>query len=158
MSKLSFTAMTLVGALPAGFTLYLLVQHFVDHGVPSANVVGIAIWVCLAALFLVVITPFIVLIRYKGPEKVAAPAPAKGAKVAEAAPTAKKKGKDAGFDDAIPDDFDEEELKASQSEEEAYDEEEGGGDFDYDENELEDFEEEEEEAPKSKAKGKAKKK
>lgn len=154
MSKLSFTAMTLVGALPAGFTLYLLVQHFVNHGVPSANVVGIAIWVCLAALFLVVITPFIVLIRYKGPEKVAAPAPAKGAKAD--APAAKKKGKDAGFDDAIPDDFDEEELKASQAEE-AYDEEEGGGDFDYDEDELEDFEEEEE-APKPKAKGKAKKK
>lgn len=155
MSKLGFTAMTLVGAVPAGFTLYLLVQHFVDHGVPSADIVGIAVWVSLAALFLVVITPFIVLIRYKGPEKVAAPTPAKGAK-ADAAPAAKKKGKGESFDDAIPEDFDEEELKASQPEEEAYDEEEGGGDFDYDED-LEDFEEEEEE-PKPKAKGKAKKK
>jgi hypothetical protein len=152
MSKLAFVSMTLVGAVPSGFTLYLLVQHFVDHGVPQANALGIAVWVTLAALFLVVISPFIVLIRYKAPARVTAPAAslAKG----EAGSNKKKAGADDEFGDAIPEDFDEEELAASQPEEESY--EDDGGDFDYAEDDIGDFEEEEEEAPKPKAKAKKK--
>lgn len=151
MSKLAFVSMTLVGAAPAGFTLYLLVQHFVDHGVPQANALGIAVWVTLAALFLVVISPFIVLIRYKAPARVAAPA----ASSAKGETAASKKKADAAdeFGDAIPEDFDEEELAESQPEEETYDDD--GGDFDYAEDDLGDFEEEEE-APKPKAKAKKK--
>lgn len=152
MSKLAFVSMTLVGAVPSGFTLYLLVQHFVDHGVPQATALGIAVWVTLAALFLVVISPFIVLIRYKAPARVAAPA-ASSAK-SEAASSKKKAAADDEFGDAIPDDFDEEELAASQPEEESY--EDDGGDFDYAEDDMDDFEEEEEEAPKPKAKAKKK--
>jgi hypothetical protein len=146
VSKLAFFFMTLVGAIPAGGALYALIQNLLDRA-DSLGTVLLAITItatlCTA---LVVLTPFIVLVFYKDTRAPIAPQP-KG-KDAAAAPD-KAAAKDAdGFGDAIPDDFDENELAASGGEEdyesfdedaEAYDEDEFG---DYDE-EYEEFDEDE---------------
>ena len=155
MSKLAFTAMTLVGAAPAGFTLFLFVPRFMDRGVPEMNLLGIMVCVTMAMLFLVVVTPLIVLVRYTAPASPDA-ASAKGDGKPEDSKKAAAKGKaDEGFGDAIPD-VDMDELNASNAtDDDDFETEETGDDFNY-EDDMEDFEEEEEEKPK--AKGKAKKK
>jgi hypothetical protein len=147
VSKLAFFFMTLVGAIPAGGALYALIRNLLDRADTIGTVllaVTITATVCTA---LVVLTPFIVLVFYKDTRLPMAPQPEGEAADAAAAP--EKGNQDDGFGDAIPDDFDEEELVASSDEEEyesldddaeAYDDEDFG---DYDE-EYEEFDEDEE--------------
>lgn len=153
MSKLAYFSITLVGAVPAGGSGYLLVQHFLDHGFSGSPViVGIA-GTALASMFLIVLTPLMVLFWYKSPNA-GAPKPAATAAAEEKAekedskkdakPAKGKKGKDDGFDDAIPDDFNEDEL--NESADDAFDA--GDEDFEYEDDEFE----EEEEQPKKKKK------
>jgi hypothetical protein len=148
VSKLAFFFMTLVGAVPAGGALYALIRNLLDRADTVGTIllaVTITATVCTS---LVVLTPFIVLVFYKDTRLPMAPEPEGTA--AGAATAAPKKGEEEdGFGDAIPDDFDEEELAASDGEEDyesfdddvdAFDDEDLG---DYDE-EYEEFDEDEE--------------
>ena len=148
MSKLAFFFMTLVGAIPAGGALYALIRNLLDRADSIGTVllaITITATVCTA---LVVLTPFIVLVFYKDTRLPMAPDPTGNAAASAAAPA--KADKDEGFGDAIPDDFDEEELATSagghedyesfDDDAEAYDEDEFG---DYDE-EYEEFDEDDE--------------
>ncbi len=149
MSKLAFFSMTLVGAVPAGGTGYLLVKHFLDHGFSGPPIVVGAAGTALAALFFVLLTPLIVLVRYKSPNAGAPKSEAAAVAEQETAeketkPAKGKKGKDDDFGDAIPDDFEEDEL--NESADDAFDA--GDEDFEYEEDEFE----EEEEQPKKKKK------
>ncbi len=152
MSKLAYFFITLVGAVPAGGTFYLIVQHFFDRGFSGPPVLVGVVATTAVALFATILTPLMVLFWYKSPNADAAkPAAAAVADKEEvndkkpAAPAKGKKGKDTGFDDAIPDDFDEDELNESAGDD---DFEAGDEDFEYDDDEFE----EEEEQPKKKKK------
>ncbi len=167
MSKLAYFFITLIGAIPGGFLCYLIVMYFKDQGFGGSTIMQVACWTTLAAAFAIVLTPLMVVFWYKPAQVTAAapkpaadseddePAPdkkpAKAAKAAKAAKGKKRDHEDDGFEDAIPDDFDEEELEASRATDdfEEVDEE----NFDYGDDELEDFEDEEEEPqPKKKKK------
>lgn len=141
MSKLAFFFMTLVGAVPAGGALYALIRTLLDRADSIGTVllaITITATVCTA---LVVLTPFIVLVFYKDTRMPMAPQPEGGAAGAAAAP--QQDAEEEGFGDAIPDDFDEEELAASTDDDEY-------GDFDddadaYGDDDLGDYDEEYEE-------------
>lgn len=140
MSKLAFFFMTLVGAIPAGGALYALIMNILDRANSIGTVllaITITATVCTA---LVVLTPFIVLVFYKDTRLPMAPQPEGAA--AGAAPA--KADEEEGFGDAIPDDFDEDELAASAGDDDEY------GDFDddveaFDDEEFGDYDEEYEE-------------
>ena len=142
MSKLAFFAMTLVGAIPAGGALYALIRNILDRANDIGTVLLIVTIVASVCTALVVLTPFIVLVFYKDTRLPMAPAP-EGA--AAAAP--KKADEEDGFGDAIPDDFDEEELAASAGDDDEFDDDVDAFDDDdygdYDE-EYEEFDEDEE--------------
>lgn len=152
MSKLAYVSITLVGAVPAGGTFYLIVQHFLDRGFAGPPVLVGVVATTAVALFATILTPLMVLFWYKSPQADAPKAAAASAAVADqddekkpAAPAKGKKGKDDNFDDAIPDDFDEDEVSESAGDD---DFEAGDEDFEYDDDEFE----EEEEQPKKKKK------
>ena len=134
--------MTLVGAIPAGGALYALIINILDRANDIGTVllaVTITATVCTS---LVVLTPFIVLVFYKDTRLPMAPQPACAAAGAATAPA--KADEDDGFGDAIPDDFDEEELAASGGDDDEY------GDFDddvesFDDEDFGDYDEEYEE-------------
>ena len=133
--------MTLVGAVPASGALYALIRTLLDRADSIGTVllaITITATVCTA---LVVLTPFIVLVFYRDTHIPIAPQPEGAA--ADAATVPQKDAKEEGFGDAIPDDFDEEELIASADDDEY-------GDFDddadaYSDDELGDYDEEYEE-------------
>lgn len=140
MGKLAYFFTTFVGAVPAGFGLYLLIKNFLDRADSLGTmlmVITITATVCMA---LVVLTPFMVLVFYKDTRpKLAAAGVAAGAASGAAAAA----DEPAGFDDAIPDDFDEEELAASAGDD--YGDYEGADytdddEADYDEDDYDDFE------------------
>lgn|GEM_PF-1214886 len=158
MGKLAYFFTTLIGAVPAGFGLYVFIQNFLERGDNLGTLllsISIVVAVCLT---LVALTPFMVLIWYKDSRPALAVA-GTPAGVAEApSKKKKKKGEDEDFGDAIPEDFDENELK-DEAEVEDADYEAVDSDYGaYDESELDDFdlneEEEEEPAPKKKSKKK----
>lgn len=138
MSKTNYFLITLVGALPAGGCLYLLIMNLLDRADELTTVLLAVTITAAICMVLVVISPFIVLFGYKDMRPRLAAAGA-GAAAAVAAP--KKKGKAAtddedGFGDVIPDDYDEEELAASASDDDEY------GDYDaeaYDDGDFDDF-------------------
>ena len=146
MSKLAFFFLTLVGAVPAGGTLYLLINNLLDRADKLGGVllgVSITAAVCMV---LVTLTPFIVLVFYKDTRMLggavgggaggagggaggaggAVAAAGAGAAVAAAAQD----------DDGFGDVFDEEELTASAGAD-AFDDE--YDDAEYDDSEYEDF-------------------
>ena len=135
MSKTSYFLITLVGALPAGGCLYLLIMNLLDRADELTTVLLAVTITAAICMVLVVISPFIVLFGYKDTRPTLAAVGA-GAAAAGAAVAAPKKGKaadDDGFGDVIPDDYDEDELAASAGDDEfddydseAYDD----GDFD----------------------------
>jgi len=144
VGKLAYFFTTFVGAVPAGFGLYLLIMNFLNRADSLGTmlmVITVTATICMA---LVVLTPFMVLVFYKDtrPKLAAAGAGAAGAAAGAAAAAASEP---AGFDDAIPDGFDEKELAAS-----AGDDDEEYGDYegedytddegDYDEDDYDDFE------------------
>ena len=143
MSKLAFFFLTLVGAVPAGGTLYLLINNLLDRADKLGGVllgISIAAAVCMV---LIVLTPFIVLVFYKdtrvaGVAMAGAATAAAGAAAAGAAAAGAADDDDGGFDDAIPDDYDEEELAASASVDE-YDDDSASYDESYDDGEFDDF-------------------
>lgn len=142
MGKLAYFFTTFVGAVPAGFGLYLLIMNFLNRADSLGTmlmVITVTATICMA---LVVLTPFMVLVFYKDtrPKLAAAGAGAAGAAAGAAAAVASEP---AGFDDAIPDGFDEKELAASAGDDEYGDYE--GEDYtddegDYDEDDYDDFE------------------
>lgn len=146
MSKLAFFFMSLVGAVPAGVAFYALLMSFLDRSDSLGTVllaVTITGMVCTA---LVALTPFIILVAYKDTRAPVAPLP-EGEAAATTPAQAETEEAD-GFGDAIPDDFDEDELAASSDDEdyESFDDDVesfGEDDFiDYDE-EYEEFDEDE---------------
>lgn len=140
MSKLAFFFMTLVGAIPAGGALYALIMNILDRANSIGTVllaVTITATVCTA---LVVLTPFIVLVFYKDTRMPMAPLPVGAAAGAAAAAAPKKADKQEGFGDAIPDDFDENELAAVSADDEFDDDVES-----YDDDDFGDYDEEYEE-------------
>lgn len=158
MGKLAYFFTTLIGAVPAGFGLYVFIQNFLDRGDNLGTLllsISIVVAVCLT---LVALTPFMVLIWYKDTRPALAVAGAPAGVAEESSQKKKKKGADEEFGDAIPDDFDENELKEEAEVEDA-DYEAVDSDYGaYDESELDDFdlneEVEEEPAPKKKSKKK----
>ncbi len=138
MGKTAYFLTTFIGAIPAGFCLYWLVMTFVDHGeVLSHMMLGITITASFFT-FLIVLTPLMVLIFYKDtlPKMVKAPKTA-------AATTDDDDEEGEGFGDAIPEDFDEEELKASAADDD-YDDldaefDDGDFDDDFDDEDFGDF-------------------
>ena len=149
MSKLAFFFMTLVGAVPAGGALYALIQTLLNRADSIGTVLlGVTITATVCAA-LVVLTPFIDLVFYKDTRLPMAPQPEGAAAGAATAP--QKDAGEEGFGDAIPDDFDEEELAGSAEDDDEYgefdDDAEAYGDDDdlgdYDE-EYEEFDEDEE--------------
>lgn len=158
MGKLAYFFTTLIGAVPAGFGLYVFIQNFLDRGDNLGTLllsISIVVAVCLT---LVALTPFMVLIWYKDARPALAAAGAPVGVAEESGQKKKKKGADEDFGDAIPEDFDENELKEEAEVEDA-DYEAVDSDYGaYDESELDDFdlneEEEEEPAPKKKSKKK----
>jgi len=136
MSKTNYFLITLVGALPAGGCLYLLIMNLLDRADELTTVLLAVTITAAICMVLVVISPFIVLFGYKDTRPKLAAAGA-GAATGGAAVAAPDKGKaaadDEGFGDVIPDDYDEDELTASAGDDdfddydsEAYDD----GDFD----------------------------
>jgi hypothetical protein len=150
MSKTNYFLITLVGALPAGGCLYLLIMNLLDRADELTTVLLAVTITAAICMVLVVISPFIVLFGYRDtrPKLAAAGAGAAAAGAATAgaaAATAKKDNKAAadndGFGDVIPDDYDEEELAASADDDEF-------DDFDseaYDDGDFDDFDMEDEE-------------
>ena len=133
MGKLGYFFTTFVGAIPAGFGLYLLIAEVFLEQTEKLNsaddgtmllVISITITVCMA---LIVLTPFMVLVFYKDTRPKLAAAGA-GAVAGTAAAGGRDDEAD-GFGDAIPDDFDEEELATSVGDD-FDDEYEDGGGFD----------------------------
>lgn len=126
MGKLGYFFTTFVGAIPAGFGLYLLIAEvFLERTEKLTTmllVISITITVCMA---LVVLTPFMVLVFYKDTRPKLAAAGA-GAVAGTAAAGGRDDEAD-GFGDAIPDDFDEEELETSVGDDFDDEYEEGGG-------------------------------
>lgn len=116
MGKLGYFFTTLVGAVPAGFGLYLMIAEVflkrTEELTTMLLVITITATVCMA---LVALTPFMVLVFYKDTRPKLAAAGA-GAAAAGAAAAASRGDEAEGFGDAIPDDFDEEELAASAGE------------------------------------------
>ena len=163
MSKLAYFFITLIGAVPGGFLCYLIVMYFKEQGFGGPTIVQVAFWAALAAAFAIVLTPLMVVFWYKAPQAEAAPAtpadsgdePVADKKLAKAAKGKKKPDQEAdGFEDAIPDDFDEDELEESRASDDIDDAEAFDDAEDFDD-EIEDFEdEEEEEAPPKKKKKK----
>jgi hypothetical protein len=142
VSKLAFFFMTLVGAVPAGGALYALIRNLLDRA-DSLGTVLLAITItATVCVSMVVLTPFIVLVFYKDERDPAAIQAQKEG--AAAAPTDADKAEETdGFGDAIPDDFDEDELAATSDDEEY-------GEFDddaeaFDDDDLGDYDEEYEE-------------
>ena len=130
MGKLGYAFTTLIGAIPAGLGLALLIMEvFLKRTEVLSNMllsVCIVIAVCMA---LVALTPFMVLVFYKDSRPKLAAAGAAAA-AGGAAAVADRPAAAEDFGDAIPDDFDENELRDSAS----------GGDDDYDD--YDDFEDE----------------
>ena len=126
MGKLGYFFTTFVGAIPAGFGLYLLIAEvFLERTEKLTTmllVISITITVCMA---LVVLTPFMVLVFYKDTRPKLAAAGA-GAVAGTAAAGGRDDEAD-GFGDAIPDDFDEKELATSVGDDFDDEYEEGGG-------------------------------
>ena len=133
MSKTNYFLITLVGALPAGGCLYLLIMNLLDRA-DSLSTLLLAVTITAAiCMVLVIVSPFIVLFGYKDTRPRIAAAAAGGAAAATAAPEADEEEAE-GFGDVIPDDYDEGELAASADDE--YD------DFDsesYDDGDFDDF-------------------
>lgn len=148
MSKLAYVLMTLVGAVPAGGTNYLLVKHFLDHGFSGSPIIVAICATAWTATFFTALTPLMVLFWYKAPQSDVVKSTATVASAADDSkpekPTKAKKATGEGFDDAIPDDFDEDEL--NESADDAFDA--GEEDFEFEDDEFE----EEEETPKKKKK------
>ncbi|MFP6763243.1 MAG: hypothetical protein VB858_06485 [Planctomycetaceae bacterium] len=133
MGKLGYAFTTLIGAIPAGIGLAVLIMDvFLKRTEVLSNMmltVCIVIAVCMA---LVALTPFMVLVFYRDTRpKLAAAGAAAAAGVAVAAGSSS----DEGFGDAIPEDFNEDEVRDS-AEDEEYDDFEDGdfeeGDYDDD--------------------------
>jgi len=126
VGKIGYFFTTFVGAIPAGFGLYLLIAEvFLERTEKLTTmllVISITITVCMA---LVVLTPFMVLVFYKDTRPKLAAAGA-GAVAGTAAAGGRDDEAD-GFGDAIPDDFDEEELATSVGDDFDDEYEEGGG-------------------------------
>lgn len=117
MSKLAFFFMSLVGAVPAGGALYALIRNLLDRA-DSIGTVLLAITItATVCTTLVVLTPFIVLVFYKDTRPPVVP---QTEGEAAAQDEAAKEEEAEGFGDAIPDDFDEEELAASSGTDEDY--------------------------------------
>ncbi|MHC4877826.1 MAG: hypothetical protein ACYTGL_15300 [Planctomycetota bacterium] len=132
MSKTNYFLITLVGALPAGGCLYVLIMNLLDRA-DSLSTVLLAVTITAAiCMVLVVVTPFMVLVGYKDPRPKLAGAAAGGAGAAAVGEAEEAQAGADGFGDVIPDDYDEDELAASTTEDydefgtEAYDD----GDFD----------------------------
>lgn len=142
MSKLAFFFMAFAGAIPAGGALYALIMNLLDRA-DSLGTVLLAVTVtatlCTA---MVVLTPFIVLVFYKDTRPAFVPPPPQE----ESDDDSLEPGEEEGFGDAIPEDFDENELAAADDEEEYgdFDDDEYGefDDSEYDDGEFDDFEEE----------------
>ena len=150
MSKLAFFFMSLVGAVPAGGALFVLIRNLLDRADTLGTVllaITITATVCTS---LVVLTPFIVLVFYKDTRPALSAQADEGSEEQAAATDTNQATEADGFGDVIPDDFDENELAASADDEEdyesfdddaeSYDDEDFG---DYDE-EYEEFDEDEE--------------
>jgi hypothetical protein len=141
MSKTNYFLITLVGALPAGGCLYLLIMNLLDR---ADELTTVLLAVTITAAICIVLFGY----RDTRPKLAAAGAGAAAAGAATAgaaAATAKKDNKAAadndGFGDVIPDDYDEEELAASADDDEF-------DDFDseaYDDGDFDDFDMEDEE-------------
>lgn len=116
MSKLSYFFVTFIGAVPAGGCLFLLIQNFLNRADVLAKsntfLLGVAIMASVCAT-LVVLTPFIVLVFYKDNRQILATAGAGAAAPGADSGKGEKKSADGGFDDVIPDDYDEDELAAT---------------------------------------------
>lgn len=135
MSKIAYFFVSFLGAIPAGGTLYLMIQNFLDRADRLGTTllaVTILISVCMVA---VALTPFMILVFYKDPRP---KAPARkgdddDGDEPEAAVVADDDGDDEGFGDVIPDNYDPDELAASVD-----DEAEGFDDDEYDDDGFED--------------------
>jgi len=138
VNKLAYFFLTLVGAIPAGGALYALVMNLFDR---ADKLGGLLLGVTITAavcMLLVTLTPLIVLFGYKDTRPKPEPGAATAAEPATAAAGAAAAAP--GFDDAIPEDFDENELAATA------DSEYGDGEYEeaeYDEGEFDDFDLEE---------------
>ena len=145
MSKLAFFFMTLVGAIPAGGALYALIMNILDRANSIGTVLLAVTIIATVCTALIVLTPFIVLVFYKDTRMPMAPLPV-GAAADAVTAAPKKADNEEGFGDAIPDDFDENELATVSADDEfdddveSYDDDDFG---DYDE-EYEEFDEDEE--------------
>ncbi len=146
MSKLAYFFVTLVGAVPAGGALYLMIMNLLDRADRLGGVllgVTITISVCMV---LVALTPFMVLVFYKDTR----PKPASRDADDDAAVAAVGSDDDEeadGFGDVIPDDYDADELAASVDNgddlDEAYDDGEFDDDTGFDDDEeYDDFDDE----------------
>lgn len=143
VGKMAYFFTTFVGAVPAGLGLALLIMEVFLKRTEALSTMLLGICIVIAVcLALVVMTPFMVLVFYKDTRPKLAAA---GAGVAASGAAAKAASEPAGFDDAIPENFDEEELAASAGDEDDYGDYEGAdytedAEGDYDEDDYDDFE------------------
>jgi hypothetical protein len=145
VSKLAYFFVTLVGAVPAGGALYLMIKNLLDRADRLGGVllgVTITISVCMV---MVALTPFMVLVFYKDTRPKPAPGKQDDSDAEGGAIGAGDEEKAEGFDDVIPDDYDEDELAASVDDgddlDEAYEDDDDDTGFDDDE-EYDDFDDE----------------
>jgi len=146
VSKLAYFFLTFVGAVPAAGALYALIMNLLDRADQLGTVLlAVTVTAALCAS-MIVLTPFIVLVFYKDthPQQGPAPEPDSESPAGSAAPAALA-DEDESFGDAIPEDFDEEELAAAGEDDfEDFDDEYGEfDDMDYDDGEFDEFDEEE---------------
>lgn len=145
MSKLAYFFVTLLGAVPAGGALYLLIKNFLDRADRLGGVllgVTVTISVCMV---LVALTPFMVLVFYKDSRPAPGPRNKDGDEEGAVAAVADDGDEPEGFGDIIPDDYDPDELSAAVDDggededlDEAYD------DYDDEDGEYDDFDYEDE--------------
>ena len=148
MGKLAYFFTTFVGAVPAGLGLALLIMEVFLKRTEALSTMLLEICIVIAVcLALVVMTPFMVLVFYKDtrPKLAAAGAGVVAAGAGVVAAGSAAASEPAGFDDAIPNDYDEEELAASAGDDDDYGDYEGAdytedAEGDYDEDDYDDFE------------------
>lgn len=113
MGKLGYFFTTLVGAVPAGLGLFLLIKNFLDRADKLGTMLMVITIIATVCMALVALTPFMVLVFYKDTRPKLAAAGAGAAAAGGAVAGSRDEGD--GFGDAIPDDFDEDELRASEA-------------------------------------------
>ena len=146
MSKLAYFFVTLVGAVPAGGALYLMIMNLLDRADRLGGVllgVTITISVCMV---LVALTPFMVLVFYKDTHPKPAPGKQNDSAAEDGAIGVDDEEEAEGFADVIPDDYDADELAASVDDDGDLDEAYEDDDDDYtgfdDDEEYDDFDDE----------------